>query len=139
MRRRHALIALAGATATLATAAVPALAKPASVAPKFSAPILLKGFGGGEPSLALDPKNPRNVYVTAPQGIPTGLNLALGGAATSGVGFWASHDGGKTFPIAKDIGSSFGGGDSDVEVGSDGTVYIADLEAAGAAICTSHD
>jgi len=138
MRRRHALIALAGAAATVA-AASPVLAKSAPVAPKFNRPVLLEGFGGGEPSLALDPKNPRNVYVTAPQGIPTGLNLAFGGAATSGVGFWASHDGGKTFPIAKDIGSSFGGGDSDVEVGSDGTVYIADLEAAGAAICTSHD
>jgi len=139
MRRRHALIALAGATATLATAAVPALAKPASVAPRFSAPILLKGFGGGEPSLALDPRDPRNVYVTAPQGIPTGVNLALGSSTTSGVGFWASHDGGRTFPIAQNVGSSFGGGDSDVEVGSDGTVYLADLEAAGAAICTSHD
>jgi hypothetical protein len=138
MRRSYAFIALAGATATLA-AAGPVLAKPATAAPKFSSAVLLKGFGGGEPSLALDPRNPRNVYVAAPQGIPTGLNLALGGSATSGVGFWASHDGGKTFPIAQNIGSSFGGGDSDVEVGSDGRVYIADLEAAGAAICTSTD
>ena len=138
MRRSHAFIAATGVVATLA-AAGPVLAKPASVAPKFTRPVLLKGFGGGEPSLALDPSNPRNVYVTAPQGIPTGVNLAFGESTTSGVGFWASHDGGRTFPIAQDLGSSFGGGDSDVEVGSDGTVYIADLEAAGAAICTSHD
>src|SRR5947209_147657 len=138
MRRSYALIAISGAVATLA-AARPVLAKPAAVAPKFNRPVLLGGFGGGEPSLALDPSNPRNVYVTAPQGIPTGLNVALGGSATSGVGFWASHDGGKSFPVAQNIGSSFGGGDSDVEVGSDGTIYVADLEAAGAAICTSHD
>jgi hypothetical protein len=138
MRRSYALVALAGATATLAAAA-PVLAKPASVAPKFNKPVLLKGFGGGEPSLAIDPKDPRNIYVTAPQGIPTGLNLVLGSSTTSGIGFWASHDGGKTFPVSQNIGSSFGGGDSDVEVGSDGTVYVADLEAAGAAICTSRD
>src|SRR4051794_4427007 len=138
MRRSYALIAITGAVATLA-AAGPVLAKPAPVAPRFNRPVLLGGFGGGEPSLSLDPSNPRNVYVTAPQGIPTGVNLALGGAATSGVGFWASRDGGKTFPVAKNIGSSFGGGDSDVEVGSDGTIYVADLEAAGAAICPSHD
>src|SRR5207302_3176635 len=98
MRRSYALIAITGAVATLA-AAGPVLAKPASVAPKFNRPVLLKGFGGGEPSLALDPSNPRNVYVTAPQGIPTGLNLAFGGSATSGVGFWASHDAGKTLPV----------------------------------------
>src|SRR4051812_49518472 len=136
--RRHALIALAGAAATVAVAS-PVLAKSAPVAPKFNRPVLLQGFGGGEPSLALDPRNPRNVYVTAPQGIPTGVNLLLGGSTTSGVGFWASHDGGRTFPIAQNIGSAVGGGDSDVEVGSDGTVYVADLEAAGAAICTSAD
>jgi hypothetical protein len=141
MRRSRALFALAGVAATLATAA-PVLAKPAKPAPsapKFSSAVLLKGFGGGEPSLALDPRNPRNVYVAAPQGIPTGLNLAIGGSTTSGVGFWASHDGGRSFPIAQNIGSALGGGDSDVEVGSDGTVYVADLEAAGAAICTSHN
>ena len=139
MRRSYALIALAGASATLA-AAMPAMAKPAPVAPRFSSAVLLKGFGGGEPSLALDPRDPRNVYVTAPQGIPTGANLVLGGStATSGVGFWASHDGGRSFPVAQNIGSAFGGGDSDVEVGSDGRVYVADLEAAGAAICTSTD
>jgi hypothetical protein len=138
MRRQHAVLALATLSATVA-AVTPALAGGKPVAPRFSGAVELKGYGGGEPSLALDPRNPRNVYVTAPQGIPTGANALFGSSTTSGVGFWASHDGGKTFPIAKNIGSSFGGGDSDVEVGSDGTIYVADLEAAAAAICTSHD
>src|SRR4051812_11852528 len=140
-RSRRTTLALVGVLGTLA-AATPVVAhatSSASVAPRFTSPIVLKGYGGGEPSLALDPSNSKNVYVTAPQGIPTGLNLVLGGAATSGVGFWASHDGGRTFPIGQNIGSAIGGGDSDVEVGSDGTVYVADLEAAGAAICTSTD
>ena len=53
MRRSHALIAVTGAVATLA-AAGPVLAKPASVAPKFTRPVLLKGFGGGEPWVTLD-------------------------------------------------------------------------------------
>src|SRR4051794_6779110 len=104
---------------------------------------MLKGYAGGEPSLALDPVHPSNVYVTAPQAIPSIANNALWSTglfsgptpAPKGVGFWASHDGGRTFPIAQNIGSAVGGGDSDVEVGSDGTVYVADLEAARAPIC----
>jgi hypothetical protein len=141
MRPRRTTLALVGVLGTLA-AATPVVAHAtsgSSIAPRFTAPLELKGYGGGEPSLALDPSNSRNVYVTAPQGIPTGVNAAFGSSTTSGVGFWASHDGGKTFPVAHDLGSAFGGGDSDVEVGADGTVYVADLEAAGAAICTSID
>jgi hypothetical protein len=141
MRSRRTLIAVTGVVGTLAALSpvLTSASASASGAPTFTAPLQLKGYAGGEPSLALDPSNSKNVYVTAPQGIPTGANLVLGGSTTSGVGFWASHDGGKTFPIAKNIGSAVGGGDSDVEVGSDGTVYVADLEAAGASICTSTD
>jgi hypothetical protein len=139
MRSRKPLIALIGITGTLA-AVTPALATTGSaIAPKFTAPMELKGYAGGEPSLAVDPSHPKNVYVAAPQGIPSGAGYALGISAPNGIGFWASHDGGRTFPIAQNLGSGFGGGDSDVEVGTDGTVYVADLEAAGAAICTSAD
>jgi hypothetical protein len=145
MHRRTTLIALAGVAGTVA-AMTPAMGA-ASVAPRFAKPVVLKHYAGGEPSLALDPRNPNNVYVTAPQAIPAAANNALWSTglfsgptpAAKGVGVWASYDGGKTFPIAQNIGSAFGGGDSDVEVGSDGAVYVADLEAAGAAICVSHD
>lgn len=146
--RRRSLIALAGIVGT-AAAIAPALATTSSTsaAPVFTKPMMLKGYAGGEPSLAIDPLHPNYVYVTAPQAIPSAANNALWATglfsgptpAPKGVGFWASRDGGRTFPIAQNVGSAAGGGDSDVEVGADGTVYIADLEAAGAAICTSTD
>jgi len=143
--RTRVLIAIAAVAGT-AAAVAPAGAS-GSTAPTFTKAMVLKGYAGGEPSIALDPVNPGNVYVTAPQAIPSAANNALWATglfsgptpAPKGVGFWASHDGGRTFPIAQNIGSAVGGGDSDVEVGSDGTVYVADLEAAGAAICTSKD
>jgi len=138
MHRRTALIA-AGLVGTLG-AVTPALANSGSVAPKFTKPVMLKGYAGGEPSLALDPRNPNNVYVTAPQFVPAITNSVIGApAGDKGVGFWASYNGGRSFPVARNIGSYSGGGDSDVAVGSEGTVYVADLEATSAAICTSHD
>lgn len=98
----------------------------------FTPPVQLQGAGGGEPSLATDGQG--NVYVSAPQGIPSGVN------GTTGVGFWASHDHGATFPAAKLVGSFTGGGDSDIAVApDDGTIYLADLEATAAAVCTSKD
>ncbi|HET6818801.1 MAG TPA: hypothetical protein VFH66_16345 [Mycobacteriales bacterium] len=139
--RRRSLIALVGLLGTTAAVA-PALATSTGTAgaPVFTKPLMLKGYAGGEPSLAVDPVNPSNVYVTAPQFVPAVLNPVLGSPAGSkGVGVWVSHNGGRTFPIAQNIGSGTGGGDSDVEVGSDGTVYVADLEATAAAICTSTD
>jgi hypothetical protein len=82
---------------------------------------------GAEPSVGYDPTGDGHVYVDAPRG--------LGG----GTSFWASADGGDTWPIAKSIGSKAGGGDTDVEVGIDHTVYVPDLEGAANAICRSHD
>lgn len=130
-----AVIGVAGVLAALSPLVTHAGAA-TSVAPRFTAPLELKGYGGGEPSLAIDHGHPNYVYVTAPQGFPTAAGVVFN-SPTSGVGFWASSNGGKTFTISHDIGSAAGGGDSDVEVGTDGTVYVADLEAAGAAICTS--
>ena len=140
MRMHKSVIGLVGVAGMLA-AISPALGATgrAHRAPSFSKPVVLKGYGGGEPSLALDPNRPNYVYVTAPQGIPSVAGSALGISSPNGIGFWASHDGGRTFPVKANIGSDIGGGDSDVVVGSNGTVYVADLEAAGASICTSHD
>lgn len=87
---------------------------------------------GGEPSAVFDPDG-RHFYVTAPAGIPAGL------AGKNGVNFWASSDGGRTFPLHKNVGSSLGGGDSDVAVGIDHTLFVADLEAAASAVCRSKD
>ncbi len=106
---------------------------------EYTTPKQLPQFAGGEPSLTFDPNGNGNVFVTAPQGVPAIAGAALSGTAAKGVGFWGSHDGGRTFPEVLNTGSGNGGGDSDVEVANDGTVFVADLEATAAAICTSHD
>ena len=88
--------------------------------PVFTPPLKLPkskpegSLAGGEPSVAYDPSGDGHVYADAPGG-------------PSGVSFWASRDGGDTWPIAKGIGSQAGGGDTDVEVGTDHTVYYHDL------------
>jgi LPXTG-motif cell wall-anchored protein len=109
--------------------------------PVWSAPMQLPRWSGSEPSIAIDPGDPNAVYVSAPQHIPAALNQAAGNmsSGSNGVGFWASHDGGKTFPVNSNIASTNGGGDSDVEVGLDHTVYVADLEAVTTDLCTSTD
>jgi hypothetical protein len=97
-------------------------------------------YGGGEPSIAFDPAGDGHVYVTAPQGIPAVLGPLVGaGDSSTGVGYWASADGGKTWPVSGTTGTLNGGGDSDVEILPDHTVLVADLEALDAAICTSKD
>jgi hypothetical protein len=126
---RARLLVGAAATAAVAAAVTPTHAAPNANAPTFAKPVALAQFDGGEPSLAIDPSGNGGVYVTAPQGLGAG----------NGVGFWASRDHGRTFAMRSRVGSSVGGGDSDVEVANDGTVYIADLELAANAICRSDD
>ena len=82
---------------------------------------------GGEPSVAFD-SGGRYVYVVAP-----------GGGENGGVGFWRSANGGRAFAKGKSLGSLLGGGDADVDVGPDHTVYVADLELAANALCRSHN
>jgi hypothetical protein len=127
---RTRLLVLAAAACAVAAGTLPAHSAPRRDAATFGKPIMLSQFDGGEPSLSVDPSGNGGVYVVAPQGLGGGVN---------GVGFWGSHDHGKTFPLRSQIGSMAGGGDSDVEVGRDGTVYVADLEAAANAICRSKD
>ncbi|GAC1339792.1 MAG: hypothetical protein NVSMB29_07740 [Candidatus Dormibacteria bacterium] len=98
----------------------------------FTPPVQLLGARGGEPSIDTDRLN--NVYVTGPQGIPAGAK------GKPGVGVWVSHDDATSFTMAALAGSFAGGGDSDVSVAPDDhSVFIADLEAAAAAVCRSTD
>ncbi|MGZ4202744.1 MAG: hypothetical protein ACXVRH_11870, partial [Thermoleophilaceae bacterium] len=98
-------------------------------------------WSGAEPSIAFDPSGNGHVYVSAPQFIPTAVDYALGAGPDSATGAaaWASADHGLTWPFAVNTGAANGGGDTDVEVADDHTVYVADLEAIAADICTSHD
>src|SRR3954453_23701293 len=107
--------------------ALPALAQAADPL-SFTAPQQLPKFAGGEPSLAFDPNATGDTYVTAPQGIPSAVGAVVGLAA-QGVGFWGSHDNGKTFPEVVNTGTGNGGGGSDVEGGPDHTLPVAHLPA----------
>jgi hypothetical protein len=118
---------------------LPAVAHAAGDPVSFTSPQQLPKFAGGEPSLAFDPNGTGDAYVVAPQGIPAAAGEVLLGTAANGIGFWGSHDGGRTFPEVVNPGTGTGGGDSDVEVATDHTVLVADLEAAAAAICISTD
>ena len=133
MRRKGTSLGCAAGAAVLALSAT--LGAPAAAATTsgatFTLPVKLIGAAGGEPSIATDQKG--NVYVTGPQGIPSGVN------GTPGVGVWVSHNDATSFGQATLKGSYLGGGDSDVVVDPHGTVYIADLEAAASAVCKSTD
>jgi hypothetical protein len=94
-------------------------------------PKSLPGTGqmqGGEPSLAFDPTGDGHLYSVAP-----------GGNDNKGVNFWASPNGGNTWNYVRSVGSTAGGGDSDVDVGLDHKVYVLDLEVASSAVCRSTD
>jgi hypothetical protein len=98
-------------------------------------------WSGAEPSIAFDPSGDGHVYVSAPQFIPTAVDHAVGAGPDSefGAAAWSSGDHGLSWPFAVNTGAANGGGDTDVEVAEDHSIYVADLEAAATDICTSHD
>src|SRR3954452_1777080 len=87
-------------------------------------------LSGGEPSIAFDPNGDGHLYVTAPEFVPAALNTTFGITdGRKGVAYWASDNGGASWPRVGLTGTQNGGGDSDVEVMRDHTVLAADLEA----------
>lgn len=122
----------------LGTEALPMLGLPApygdAAASRFTAPVLLSGEDSrtGEPSIAVTPEG--IVYVAAPVGAQRAL--------------WRSDDGGVTFREVAVHGQLLdpmsqyptGGGDSDVAVVGENTVYFADQQAgSGQTVSASHD
>jgi hypothetical protein len=120
-----ALVVAGGAAVNLATSSpVAALAGP----PLFGAPLDL-GASGGEPSITDDGHG--HVYISSPNGI-------LASVPQTGVGFWRSDDGGKTFQ-SSNTGGLAGGEDSDVVTDPSGNVYVADLAVVGTNVVKSTD
>ncbi len=103
---------------------------------------------GAEPSIAAGPRD--ELYVCAPTGVLGAVTDPLG----SNTGYrsshlWTSTDQGMTWTwldhnLASGLpvhgrGAAPGGGDCDVAVGSDGTVYLVDLTGADTSLAISHD
>src|SRR5439155_25578643 len=130
MNRFVVLLTLLAALAVPSAASALSYTAPAPL-PKSPPDAGTKSLAGPEPSLAFDLNDGKHVYVAAP-GSPED-------DANGGINFWASADGGETWPIAKNIGSLAGGGDAEVETLIDHTVLTADLEVVSSAICHSKD
>ena len=147
-RRGLGVVTATGALLVVGSLALPASPGVAATAPGFGAPVELPGqlgtggdFTGGEPSLSVDTANGSVfAYVSAPQSVPAVAGQVLNGnTCGDGIGFWRSADGGASFGNGQCVGSGLGGGDDSSTVTPDHSVYLADLEAAAAAICKSTD
>src|SRR5690349_19610527 len=89
---RQGLITAALALVLLALGATSASAL------EYTAPKQLQQFAGGEPSLSYDPNGNGNVFVTAPQGIPSAAGAVVSGTPLKGVGFWGRTTAASTSP-----------------------------------------
>src|SRR2546425_6171868 len=91
-----------------------ALSAHADALAQFGRETVLPGSAGAEPSLVVDHSqtaSQNDIYVTA---INPGPNL------------WHSYDGGQTWssPVPFDTNGTAPGGDADVSVGGNGTVFV---------------
>ena len=74
----------------------------------------------GEPSIAVGPDGTE--YVVAPDG-----PASLGGSGVGGSLVWRSGDHGRSWQLLGSYDVPTGGGDSDIAVASDGTLYASGL------------
>ncbi|HEY6959203.1 MAG TPA: hypothetical protein VI814_10290, partial [Candidatus Limnocylindria bacterium] len=127
VRRDGTGVSTAGPCATLSNLSVPytlnvKLFQSNAASTGFGATqVHMPSRGDGEPTIAVDRTHGNAVYVSAPVGIPAVL-----GGQNSGVDFWRSLDGGASWSWSQPAFlDQAGGGDSDVVVGSDGSVWLA--------------
>ncbi|GEM_PF-5050896 len=117
---------------------------PAAVAPAPSLPALVSAVvnvsdkGGGETSIASSPKNPDDLFLCSPSGVPAVQN----GESY----FFTSHDGGSNWTETKvetdptdPRQATFEGGDCDVAIDEAGTLYAADISLASVSMGASRD
>ena len=122
MRRSLVLTLLVGTlVGTLAGTVVLAAAPGGSAAPVtrgFSKPLVVdRDNPTGEPSLAVAPDG--GVYITAPDG----PGVRLGGTGAGGSLVWRSDDKGVSWSLRGSSDVPTGGGDSDLAISKDGTLF----------------
>jgi hypothetical protein len=75
----------------------------------------------GEPSIAVAPNG--DEFIVAPDGPGVRLPSALGGTGSGGSLVWRSKDNGRTWTFLGSYDVPTGGGDSDITITPDGTLY----------------
>lgn len=121
-RARQVRLALLLVLALLAGCSTPATPTPAT-GPVAPAGLVDLGAGGPEPVVKVSPEGV--VYVAAQD--PDG----------GGPRVWVSHDGGATFTLKRP--TTQGGGEVDLAVGPQGSVYVTQLGTTGNVVSVSHD
>ncbi|HET7531306.1 MAG TPA: sialidase family protein [Mycobacteriales bacterium] len=119
------LLPLAGLVATLGALLVPAQA---GAGRQFSAPVHVGSDASdmtGEPSIAVAPDGAE--YIVAPDGPGVRAPSALGGAGLGGSLVWRSTDHGRSWQRLGGYDVPTGGGDSDIAIAPDGTLYASGL------------
>jgi hypothetical protein len=137
--RRLPALGLAVAVAAGATAALPAHAGTGNR--QFSTPIHIDATAAdqtGEPSIAVAPDGTE--YVVAPDGPGVRTPGALGASGVGGSLVWRSQDRGRSWTLLGSYDVPTGGGDTDIAVAPDGTLYASGLSyAACSTIGVSRD
>lgn len=129
----------AAALATVAAMAAPGTAGPAA-RKGWQPPVLVSGTRAArETSLVLNPKNPKQMFICEPSGVP---------ALFDGSSFYyVTNDGGKKWKeISVEVGAAtdtrqvaFEGGDCDVAYDAAGTMYTADTWVGNLSVGSSRD
>ena len=125
MRRLPAL-GLAAAVAAAATAGLPAHA--GTGGRQFSTPIHIDAAAAdqtGEPSIAVAPDGTE--YIVAPDGPGVRTPGALGASGVGGSLVWRSQDRGHSWTLLGSYDVPTGGGDTDIAVAPNGTLYASGL------------
>ena len=139
-RRSRALIAGLGSALLCALMAPPA-SSTTTPARAFSAPIVVDKSAAnstGEPSIDVAPDGA--IYIVAPDGPGVRTPSALGGDGVGGTLIWRSDDKGKAFRFLGSYDVPTSGGDADVVVAPNGTIYASSLSyAACSSVGTSTD
>ena len=130
--------------AGLAICAVPLLLPPAARSADdrvFAAPLVVDHRGTestGEPSVAVAPDD--SIYIVAPDGAGVRTPGVTGGLGVGGSLIWRSDDKGKDWRFLGSLDVPTGGGDSDIVVAPNGTVYGSGLSyVACSTVSVSHD